>query len=236
MPFDGDAPKAAKGASDDFAPETYRVIPLGCEGSRQESTQSVLSSINLASREQRAPQQSYPFHLASHTQTQGDWTGNLASEQNDEPFLQRFDTEMSSSDQQTTASNQPTPNMSHHSSSNTSYSSPHLVDDANPSCTLTATPDSHPGFFSTDRFFAGFTPPENPQYPLPASRKSADGGIGGFETWRALPPPAGRTSSAGSVGLSPMGEGEWSRIMEGMGWDGGGLGTGGEGEGMRGEG
>lgn len=136
---------------------------------------------------------------------------------------------MSSSDQQTTASNHPTPNPSHHSSSNTSYSSPHLADDvaANPHLAAATASDAPPPFFvAADPSFAAFTPHDEPPY---SSLAKVDAAMGAFE-WRGGSVVG--TPSAG-IGLSPLGEGEWTRIMEGMGWDGGGLG-GGQGSGVEG--
>ena len=49
--------------------------------------------------------------------------------------------------------------------------------------------------------------------------------------------PSGGGTPNVATGLSPLGEGEWTQIMEGMGWDGGVLGQGqGQGQGVRGRG
>lgn len=220
MRFDGDSAGRETLASDNFPPEKFDVLAQLSGRNRQEASQPMASFIKLASREQRPPQQPHLFQQASHPPMQGDWASNFSTDHSEDALLHRFDTDMSSSDQQTTGSNQPTPNLSHHSSSNTSYSSPHLADDANPNAQLSATTDSNPAFFGAEHSFAGFTPPEDQsQYPLPGPAKiDAD-----FEAWRAGPP--GGTPSAGT-GLSPMGEGEWTQIMEGMGWDGAVLGQG----------
>ncbi|KAA6406978.1 MAG: Fungal specific transcription factor [Lasallia pustulata] len=223
MPYDGDVRKPANQASDDLPRGHFHVMAQSMGGNGQESRQPTVSSINLATREQRTPQQRNPFRQTSQTQIQQcEWAVEIPHEPSDGPLLQRFETGMSS-DQQTINSNQPTPNTSHHSSSNTSYSSPHLADDANPNCNLNGSADSHPAFFGGDSSFAGFTPPEDhSQYSLPGPAK-ADAGVGGYEPWRSNPVVG--TPSAGT-GLSPLGEGEWTQIMEGMGWDGGVLGQG----------
>lgn len=214
--FDGDLLKPENPAS---GTQTFFVSQFG-DRNTQEARQPFGSPINLASREQRPAQQSPLFRQPSQPHLPAAWIGILPTDRTpDDPSSHRYDTDMSSSDQQTTTSTHPTPNPSHHSSSNTSYSSPHLADDvANPHLAAAAS-DAPPPFFAVDQSFAAFTPHDEASY---SSLAKVDAVMGAFE-WRGGSVVG--TPSAGT-GLSPLGEGEWTRIMEGMGWDGGGQGSG----------
>ncbi|KAI4125326.1 MAG: hypothetical protein LQ347_005411, partial [Umbilicaria vellea] len=88
--FDGDTRKPESLALD---PQTFHIVSHFGDRSTQEGRQPTRSSINLASREQRPPQQTALFRHPSQPHIQADWIRNLPHDPTDNDLLQRYDTD-----------------------------------------------------------------------------------------------------------------------------------------------
>ena len=196
------------------------------------SNQYSMPTFSVPTREHRTPQQHIRRSNAPPTQLQGllsgqGWGEKFPGGPEGEAMNSHnmFDTEMSpdhTSDWGNSLSNHPTPTNSNNSSSNTSYSPPH-IEDTESTHTSTGPSAAATGFLHPSTSFAGYTPPANAQYHLPIPAGSADSNY-------VIPPgweigPGGVVPSA-STGLSPIGESGWTQMLEGMGWDGSALGAG----------
>lgn len=192
------------------------------------ATQFNRQNINLASREQRAPQQhwsqsiSEPMNL-ENILPNSRWASNSPSAY---PISgaenSTFDTSMSDNTSEGPRSSGQTPSTTNHASSNTSYSPPQDED-----LDLTLRTASH--------------------HPIPNSNTAA---TPGFLSWSpaketAIPPTTSPNQAQdntpfvvpqgwqlgsetelpdGLAGLSPPGDGGWAQMLEGVLWDGSGMG------------
>ena len=199
----------------------------------QSTSQYSLSTFDLVAREQRQPR------VLHYPPTPGGKCESLLPDSRWSPFTQRssntnfgpfaaFDTEMSdhASDERHSTSNEPTPSTSHQASSHTSYSPPHEEDEI---------PDNHHSLqqssgstapmtaFYSSAPFPGFNPPPEANFPSPSPGREDHNNFTLPSGWEV---GSSGVALGSTTGFSPLGEGGWTQMLDGMGWDGAALGAG----------
>lgn len=113
-----------------------------------------------------------------------------------------------------------TPSSTNHSSSNTSYSSPHEenIDNVGPKSSHRRSQDSTgltPASVSNSGPFS-FGTTDEVQYPIRASPRMQDnGGLGDGQVWQLGSPNA----MPGGLGSSPSTDAAWAQLLDGVLWD-----------------
>ena len=196
------------------------------------TTQYSMSGFSVPTREHRSPHQNNPPFNPPSNQTPGilpgqGWGESLPGGSNTTILgSNNFDTEMSDRtvDRPQSLSNHPTPPGSLNSSSN-SYSPPSLeeVDEHNPS--RHASHQAPPGsFFHHSTTFPNYPSSSNSRYLPPPNARTDENNFAMSSAWEIGSSDVLPTTPAG---MSPVsGEGAWTQMLDGMGWDGSGIGPG----------
>lgn len=183
-----------------------------------------IQSLNLPVREQRSSPQMWnrsPEELLNldGILTGSGWVENSPIAHQSSPSdTANYDTNMSDSTSEGHKSGV-TPSTNH-SSSNTSYSSPHEenIDNVGPTSSHRRSQDSTgltPAAGSTSGLFS-FGTTDEVQYPIRASPRMQDnGGLGDSHVWQVGSPNA----MPGGLGSSPTSDATWAQLLDGVLWD-----------------
>lgn len=186
----------------------------------QRPTQYSLQDFSIPSREQRQPR-TYNYQTAAFPSQQNsprsqDWARGPGA-------LMTFDTEMSDLASAEYTSTGLTPSNSHPTSSSTSQHSP--ASDTDPT-SANETPPSKPAGSPFSFFVANGTqlnPPSKPPLtnlptePPRGHQQQDSGSLNLPAEWRLE--STGETPNL-AADITPLGEGEWTQMLEGMGWEG----------------
>ena len=214
---------------------SYVFQPL--EGETQQTAQYSLHDFSIPTRGQRQPRPVVHYQTAAFSSQHSgsssqDWVTGQQDKRHD--AVNAFDTEMSGVASGGHSSTGATPSNSHAASSNTS-NSPLSDRDPNPACETQPSKTAYSAASSTPyTFFVQprdnqLTPPSEPEFAtLPAEpqqrdQQQDDGSFTLLPEWH-LESTTSETPNP-TAGMTPLGDGGWAQMLEGMGWNGGALGT-----------
>ena len=196
--------------------------------SNTNTTQYGRHNMNLASREQRQPQRLWgqstnePINLDNVLPNSG-WTGNSPGvHPNGSLDNSTFDTCMSDNTSEGPRSTGQTPSTTHHSSSNTSYSPPQDEDLDLTLRTASHHPTPNSNTAATPAFLSWSPAKENDYPPNTALNPQQDDSAFTIPHGWQLGSP--QELPDGLTGLSPSGDSGWAQMLEGVLWDGSGMG------------